>query len=200
KLPVQYILKQRFIMFTVRGYLIWLTTAYRHFRCLHQLPRLSPIDRVAQAIQRPLHSATGVTKVARLSNTHHPLKHFCPYWVVRPGSFSMRKVIKTASLYVQQSAHGTHWPGLLPLRNKCVFYFVSLAKKTVASFNISFSISRRLTCALRVRISSCSGVSLPLPRKAWPSSSFNLMIISNRKIIRQVYVYCVYLTNESSIC
>ncbi|WP_114326038.1 hypothetical protein [Candidatus Colwellia aromaticivorans] len=31
-------------------------------------------------------------------------------------------------------------------------------------------------------------------------SSFNLLIISNRKIICQVYAYCVYLMGESRIC
>ena len=52
------------------------------------------------------------------------------------------------------------------LGDKQISHFISLAKKTVAFFRISFSILRFLTCDLNFRISSCSGVSLPFPRKA----------------------------------
>ncbi len=47
----------------------------------------------------------------------------------------------------QNLTHQTNRPGLLMLGNETVFHLVSLAKKTVAFFKISFSIFRRLFSA-----------------------------------------------------
>jgi hypothetical protein len=70
------------------------------------------------------------------------------------------------------------------LGNKQIFQFVSLAKKTVTFFTISFSIFRFLIQFFNCRISSCSGDNLPFPRKACPPS-FRCSIDSAR-IIREL--------------
>ena len=48
--------------------------------------------------------------------------------------------IVAATGNAQESTHNVYRPGLLVLSDKRVLYFVSLAKKTVAFFRISFSI------------------------------------------------------------
>ena len=70
-----------------------------------------------------------------------------------------------------ESTHHVNWPGLLMLGNERIFHFVSLAKKTAAFFNISFSILRRFISSFNWWSSACSGLNLPLPRNASPASA-----------------------------
>ena len=103
----------------------------------------------------------------RFSNPSDMVQHFfMPLQILRVLSLFLIVII-AASQYTQYSTHQVDWPGLLMLGDKQIFHFVSLAKKTVAFFSISLSIFRFLTCDLNFRISSCSGVSLPFPRKDW---------------------------------
>jgi len=55
------------------------------------------------------------------------------------------KAIEIITFNTQYVAHDYHRPDLLMLGNERIFYFVSLAKKTVAFFRISRSISKRFT-------------------------------------------------------
>ena len=69
------------------------------------------------------------------------------------------------------------------LGDERVFHRVSLAKKTVAFFRISFSIFRSRTSSRSLRISACSGVNFPLPRNACPSSVASSCSLIHRPIM-----------------
>src|SRR5690606_3453224 len=158
-------------MVAVRRHLVLFTVFYLNTRFFHQLSRLSAAGGIAQGVERLFHPARTVGIVTGLGNLTNRCQHRLVIRIIQPVAGSRQVAVIAAARHTQKSAHHTDRVGLLPVGDKRVFPFVSLAKKTVASFKMRFSTSSCFTRDLSCRISSCSGVSLPFPLKACPLSS-----------------------------
>src|SRR5690606_3284740 len=177
KLTVQLVLKDRLLVIAVRRHLVLFTVFYLNTRFFHQLSGLAATDGIAQDIERLFHPTSTIGIVAGLGNLTNRFQHFLVTRIIQPVAVALQVAVIATACDTQKSAHQSDRVGLLPLGDKRVFHFVSLAKKTVASFKMRFSISNCFTRDLSCRISSWSGVSLPLPLKACPLSSARYSLI-----------------------
>ena len=166
KLPIQLVLKYRLFMMAVSCDLVLFPVPHLHTRFSHQASSLPATNRITLCIQRFSDSATAVAMMTGFCYVLNCSKHFPMARVGRTIVSTTNVIIVGTPAYTHESAHQTDWVGLFPVGDKRIFHFVSFAKKTVASFNISLSSLSCLIWAFNCRISSCSGVSFPLPRNA----------------------------------
>lgn len=143
----------------------------------HELARLVAADRVTQGIERPLHPAAAIGVITGFCDLTNHFQQRLVVSILRLIGISLQVTVIATAGNTQESAHQANRAGLLPLGDKRILHFVSLAKKTVASFKMRFSISSCFTRTFNFLISSCSGVSLPLPLNACPSLSSRYSLI-----------------------
>ena len=153
-------------MVAVGRYFVFSTPFDVHVGFFHQSSRSLFSNRITERIQRAFHSPYDIGIVTGICYFLYPFNYLIMLRIGFKLFVSSHGIVIVMATDSQNLTHQTNRPGLLMLGNETVFHLVSLAKKTVAFFRISFSIFRRLFSSLNRRISSCSGVNLPLPRNA----------------------------------
>ena len=133
-------------MVAVCCHLVFFSVSNKNIGFTHQAPCFSSTNRKTQRIQSHSYSAAPICEFAGHRYLFNPIEQLSMIWIIirfYPLPFFVTIVSRRGNTHY--SAHDANWPGLLMHSNKRIFYFASLAKKTVAFFRISFSIVSRRT-------------------------------------------------------
>ena len=151
---------------TVSSYFVLLPVFDLHTRFLHQISSLPAAHSITSRLQCFSDSATAIAMITGFCYIPNCSKYFPMTRVCRTIISALNVIIAGTTTDPHESAHQTDRAGLFPLGDKRIFHVVSFAKTTITSFNIAFSSLSCLIWVFNCRMSSCSGVSFPLPRKA----------------------------------
>ena len=158
------VLEYRLFVIAMGCHFVFPAMLHLHTGFPHQASSFPATNPITQRIQRFSDSAATITIIAGFCYIPNHFKYFLVTPAFRTIINAPNVIIVGATTYTHELAHQANRIGLFPLGNERILHFVSFAKKTVASFSISLSSLSCLICAFNCRISSCSGVSFPLPR------------------------------------